>query len=266
MSRTTRSRSIQAAAPDVPVPPPQDPPIPAPPASDLIPPDQYVGQPLLLPKPPEWTRIYVQNPNGLSIGAAGDISTALEELRNAEADVMMFPETNLAMDQPFFVKNQVHHECKKAIGMGRYRFVASQSNVSYSTFYKPGGVLGVAVGPVSGRLLAVGADDYGRWIHITFSGRGNRVITLICTYQVCHKTAIGCGPLTATTQQYSMLLQQNKPNPHNVRKHHAKDLLAFVKIQQRAGALVAVMGDFNDTIGDERQHRADQDLQLLDKH
>ena len=48
-----------------------------------------------------------------------------------------------------------------------------------------------------------------------------------------------------------MLLQQDKPDPHNVRKHHAKDLLAFVKTQQRAGALVAVMGDFNDTIGDD---------------
>ena len=101
MSRTTRSRSSRPEVPDVPVLPLPDPPIPVPPASDLIPPDQYVGQPLLLPKPPEWTRIYVQNPNGLSIGAAGDISMALEELRNAEADVMMFPETNLATDQPF---------------------------------------------------------------------------------------------------------------------------------------------------------------------
>ena len=60
-----------------------------------------------LAKPGEWTRIYVQNPNGLSIGAVGDISIIFDALRNAEADVMIFPETNLATDQNFFKESQV---------------------------------------------------------------------------------------------------------------------------------------------------------------
>ena len=168
MARHTRQASRAQALADQHEPPPQ----PQLPSPELIPPDSAMGTPLLLLKPSAWTRIYVQNPNGLSIGAAGDISMALDELRNAEVDVMMFPETNLATDQAF-IKNQVHLECKKAFGMGRYRFVASQSKVSYSTSYKPGGVLGVAVGPVSGRLLAVEADDYGRWTHMTFVENAN---------------------------------------------------------------------------------------------
>ena len=52
----------------------------------LLPADQAVGTPLLLPKPDEWTRIYVQNPNGLSIGASGDLSLALDNLSNYQCN------------------------------------------------------------------------------------------------------------------------------------------------------------------------------------
>ena len=59
------------------------------------------------------------------VGAVGDISTTLDELRNAEADVMISPETHLATDQPF-VQTQVYHECKKAFGLGLYKLIPIQ--------------------------------------------------------------------------------------------------------------------------------------------
>ena len=91
----------------------------------------------------------------------------------------------------------------------------------------------------------------GSWTHMKFSGKGNRVVTLICTYQVCKKQVSQCGPLTATVQQYSLLSQAQRPEPQRVRQHHAKDLVAFVQSCQSAGELVAVMGDFNDILGEE---------------
>ena len=107
------------------------------------------------------------------------------------------------------------------------------------------------VEPTSGRLLSSGGDSMGRWTHMKFSGKGNRVVTLICTYQVCKKQVSQCGPLTATVQQYSLLSQAQRPEPQRVRQHHAKDLVAFVQSCQGAGELVAVMGDFNDILGEE---------------
>ena len=59
------------------------------------------------------------------------------------------------------------------------------------------------------------------------------------------------APLTATVQQYSLLTQAKRPEPQRVRYHHATDLLAFVQSCQRAGELVAVMGDFNNVLGEE---------------
>ena len=72
MARHTRQAAqAQANVDQNEIPPP-----PQPPPFELIPQDSAVGTPLLLPKPSTWTRIYVQNPNGLSIGADGDISMA----------------------------------------------------------------------------------------------------------------------------------------------------------------------------------------------
>ena len=126
MSRQTRSsasapRSFLAQSPTSPSSPHHPDLLP-----DLLPADQAVGTPLLLPKPDEWTRIYVQNPNGLSIGASGDLSLALENLREAECDILMFPETNLATDQ-HYVRSQVHHECKMTFGHGRYKLALSHT-------------------------------------------------------------------------------------------------------------------------------------------
>ena len=101
----------------------------------------------------------------------------------------------------------------------------------------------MAIGPTIGRLLSSGGDSMGRWTHMKFSGKGNRVVTLICTYQVCKKPVSQCGPLTANVQQYSLLSQAQRPEPQRVRQHHAKDLVAFVQSCQGAGELVAVMGD-----------------------
>ena len=137
MSRQTRSGASTRAQRHSPS--PTQPPLPNHPdlPPDLLPADPAIGTPLLLPKPDEWTCIYVQNPNGLSIGASGDLSLALENLRDAECDIMMFPETNLATDQTY-VKSQVHHECKMTFGHGRYKLALSHTTVSYSSSYKPG--------------------------------------------------------------------------------------------------------------------------------
>jgi exonuclease III len=93
----------------------------------------------------------------------------------------------------------------------------------------------------------------GRWIYIRFQGQGTRVITIIGTYQVCQSNVKTAGPTTAIAQQYSILTQEGRHNPHQVRHHHTQDLLAFVKQRQTAGDTVCVCGDFNDTIGTHNQ-------------
>jgi len=211
--------------------------------------DDPVGTPLLLPKPYQWTRFSFQNPDGMTVGKTGDIELALNAAKEMEADVAFFPETKLDTSQPR-VKSQVYNHCRRVFGMGNYQAVMAASPQEYATSWKPGGVLGVTIGKTIGRITASGSDRMGRWSYFTYSGRGSRVITIICTYQVCQENARTSGDMTAIAQQYSLLSQEGRPNPHRVRDHHAKDLIAFVKQRQANGELVCVAGDFNDTIGE----------------
>jgi hypothetical protein len=54
-------------------------------------------------------------------------------------------------------------------------------------------------------------------------------------------------------QQYSIMAQEGRTNPHQVRHHHAQDLLQFVKNRQAEGDLICVCRDFNESIGDNNQ-------------
>lgn len=77
--------------------------------------------------------------------------------------------------------------------------------------------------------------------------------TIIGTYQVCQSSVQTTGPTTAIAQQYSIMVQEGRVNPHQVHNHHVKDLVKFVKQGQVEGDSVCVCGDFNDTIGDHNQ-------------
>jgi exonuclease III len=210
--------------------------------------DQPVGNPLCIPKPNEWTRIMVQNTNGVSIGREGDLVLVLDQIKQMEIDVMLITETNLDTNN-HKVKARIHKDLTKTFGLGAYHVVTAASAHQYNGFYKPGGVMGIVCGKTKGRIIASGSDHMGRWVYIRLQGQGERVITIVGTYQVCQSNVKTVGPTTAIAQQYSILVQEGRVDAHQVRKHHAQDLLQFVKARQDKGDLVCVCGDFNETIG-----------------
>jgi Endonuclease/Exonuclease/phosphatase family len=113
--------------------------------------------------------------------------------------------------------------------------------------------MGATMGKTIARIIASGQDSMGQWVYIKLIGKNNKRITIIGTYQVCQDNVTTAGPTTAITQQYSMLMQEGRHNPHRVRDHHAHDLVEFVKTLQYSNEKVIVCGDFNDTIGDRNQ-------------
>jgi hypothetical protein len=169
----------------------------------------------MIPKPNEWTRVMVQNTNGVSIGQEGDWILTLDHIRHMESDVMIITETNLDTNNNQ-VKTSLHKDLQKTFDMGTYHLVTSASTQSYNGVYKPGGVLGIVQGNSKGRILESGGDNMGRWIYIRLQGQGSRTITIIGTYQVCQSSVRTTGPTTAIAQQYSMMVQEGRPNPHRV--------------------------------------------------
>ena len=211
--------------------------------------DQPVADPLLLPKPNNTFRIYAKNPNGLSVGTGGNLPIMLQDIQEAEVDCYLCPETKLDSQQDW-VQKQLHNHCRQTFGR-KWKIVLGSSKIASPTQHKPGGVLAMMTGNNVGRVYTTGADPFGRWTYIKTNGGQGRRITFIATYQVCQGSVRHAGPTTAITQQYSMLTQANRPDPHKIRHHHTADMVAFVKECQREGELVVVGGDFNETIGDD---------------
>ena len=224
--------------------------VPNPRESDRVPRHAPVGDPLDITKDPSRTRFLFQNPNGISVGAGGDLESVLKHAQDMKCDHLVLPETKLDTYNRR-VKSQVHNHCRRICGLGEYRLVTAASPIEFKTSFKPGGILAVTMGHLRGRVLETGSDKLGRWVYTKFSGSGDSNITVIGVYQPCDQNVKSAGATTATTQQYSLLEGEDRLDPHRVRKHYAQDLLKFVKQCQQQKELVCVGGDFNETLGDD---------------
>jgi hypothetical protein len=167
------------------------------------------------PKPSEWTRIMVQNTNGVSIGKDGDFPITLDHIKQMDVHIMIITETNLDTTHTR-VKALLHNDLRRMLGLATYHLIASASPQPYNSFYKPGGVLGIVNGKTKGRIIESGSDYMGRWIYLKLQGQGQQIVTIIGTYQVCQNNVRNTGPTAAIVQQYSIMAQEGRPNPHQV--------------------------------------------------
>ena len=207
-----------------------------------------IGEPMQVPKAPHLTRVLFQNPDGLSLGH--ELEQVLEHIRDMECDHAVLPETKLDTHKGW-VKAKVHHHCRRVFGTGEYRLTTAASPLEYHTPLKPGGLMSVTSGHLTGRVIETGADEFGRWLYTKFSCSGDKNITVIGIYQPCNQNIKTAGPTTSTIQQYSLLKQAQRHNPHKIREHYTTDLVTFVRRCQQNNELVCVGGDFNETLGDE---------------
>ena len=207
-----------------------------------------VGNPMEIDKEPHLTRFLFQNPDGFGLGH--ELEQILEHGLAMQCDHLVLPETKTNTDLNW-VKAKVYDHCRRIVGLGTYRAVMASTPLEYHTAHKPGGVLAVTMGKLSGRVLETGSDEFGRWVYTKFNASGNKNVTVIGIYQPCDQNYKTAGPTTSTIQQYSLLKQAGRHNPHRVRHHYATDLVQFVKECQSKGEQVCVGGDFNETLGDD---------------
>ena len=76
----------------------------------------------------------------------------LEECMNMDIDQVVFPEMKLDTSE-CWVHNKIHDHCRRIVGQGRYRLVTAASPIKFHTPYKPGGVMAVTIGHLSGRVV-----------------------------------------------------------------------------------------------------------------
>jgi hypothetical protein len=177
--------------------------------------EDTIGDGMIIPKSNNITRIYCQNTNGISVGRNSNLDVILEQVRHMEIDIIIITETNLATDNPK-VRSQIYNIFRQTFGQATHRLVTATSSQKYPGHYKPGGVMGATMGKTIARIIASGQDPMGQWVYIKLIGKHNKRITIIGTYQVSQDRVSTAGPTTAITQQFSMLRQEGRHNPHRV--------------------------------------------------
>ena len=202
----------------------------------------------MVPKAKNCFRLFSKNPQGITIDDGGNLPAVLQELEESQVDMYLGPETQLCAHFPG-VDSKVNRLCRARFGR-KYKVVLGSSSTPYPNSRKYGGVMALLTGNSTGRVLEMGSDSMGRWVYMRLNGGRGRIITVVCTYQVGKKSVKAAGDETAIAQQWSMMKQSGRHEPHRLRHHHSRDLVNFVKECQTKGEHVVVGGDFNDTTGE----------------
>ena len=215
--------------------------------------NQPIGDPLKLPKPDGWrrTRVCMQNPNGIQVVREGKWKVNCYHQRDMGVDWMGYSGSDLNT-QEGTVRSRLNNDAESVFGYKGFKLVASHTNREATYNRKPGGTMALVVGWLQDKVCATGKDAYGRWVYTKIRGNQGRMITFICTYQVCQTDQVnvqGLGESTFAKQQLAMFMEEGRRDPRRLRYHHQQDLLKFVQECQNAGELVCVGGDFNEELG-----------------
>lgn len=167
-----------------------------------------------------------------------------------EVDIGLICEHKLDTTQWGNIKG-IHEGANRQLGMGTFKTVVASTPIkNQHTRYKPGGVMAMTIGPVTGRVMNTHKDEFGRWVSITMRRRQEAPLTLVCTYQVVDVDPTSVGTETYAAQLLASYTLAGKHQPERLRHHHSTDLVAHVKERQTKGEAIMVLGDFNEVMGE----------------
>ncbi|CAB9530719.1 expressed unknown protein [Seminavis robusta] len=172
-------------------------------------------------------------------------------MQDMQVDISMLVETKLDTAKQY-VRSRLKEDATQSFGhKDAFKLNAHSTPIKADKSRKPGGILQLTTGHHQGRIMDQGKDEFGRWVYTTYRCKGESPRTVITTYQVVKTDPYTSGPTTYATQLFGLYTKEGRQEPHNLRKHHANDLVSFVQDLQSKGHLVMVAGDFNTDLGEE---------------
>jgi len=215
--------------------------------------NQPIEDAMMIPKPGgrKRTRFCMQNPNGIQVNLGGKWKENCKHQKDMEVDWMGYSGNDLNTGNNS-VMWRLKEDAYAVFGHNSHKMVTSHTNRESSSNRKPGGTMALVTGWLKDKVFETGYDPYGRWVHTKIRGNGGRILTFICTYQVCQNNRNNIrelGESTFAKQQMSMFTEEDRRDPRRLRYHHRRDLVRFVQECQNAGELVSVGGDFNEVLG-----------------
>jgi len=201
-------------------------------------------------------RLFLQNPNGLSITSARE--GLLQDLLTCHSygtAAISLPETNTNWDLPN-IKSQFDVMLRRVWPL--WPLCHSKSPEIFNSSYKPGGTATILCDNWISRIISKGEDPLGlgRWSCMTLRGKGSCLITLVTAY--CPSTAP--GESTNYRQQYRTLInifhRQNLQMSTNLTRQFFLDLQSWLEHLIDQDHQIILCLDANSTYDLDQYHEA----------
>jgi len=207
-------------------------------------------------------RIYSKNTgtiNPLNL----DILAITTEFQQMGVSMFATQETNIHWD--LASTHHIYMQCQRAAS--HVYLATSSSQEPSSEWYKPGGMLLMALGPCTSRIVDRGSDlILVRWSFIEFVGKDNTRLIVVLACWVCHQT-FDVAANTASAQQICLLQNSGTINPQP-RSVFLQDLIYQIHQWCHESKEVLLCTDMNDNVDDPRASIAKlfSEMDLIDLH
>ena len=208
--------------------------------------DQWIGDPIVTPKPNETVRIMFHNVNGIgSQNTPQNTAILINEQISTETDIMGITEHCINTNHKDIyrrIQDNVHKTIRD-----KTLLHINASTIQTESAYLPGGTAISLVGNTVGRVepKGRGGDPMGRWSFAHLRRKNQKPITIITAYQVNIRPTNEIGS-TAWHQQRLLLNQQQRTDIHP-RQAFIHDLMEFVQTLHTQKHDIIIGGDFNET-------------------
>jgi len=210
----------------------------------------YIGDILQEDKPPNTTRMYFHNLNGLKWDTHGGTWPVIcQAMAGIHADIACFSEVNQDTLK-FSIREKMSDIAHTQFD--HVRMVTATSNRKVKRAYKPGGTAMLTMQDTVAYSKEPTRDRMGRWVSTRYSSGNGSNVTVIGAYQVCQTRR--AGQATAATQQINQMLEEAaaRGSAHHMdpRGCFIRDLTALIQQRQETGDQVVLGGDFNEVMSE----------------
>ena len=213
--------------------------------------NDHTGDILQESPPPDTTRIYFQNLNGIQWDKeGGKWPYVCEVIAGINVDIACFAEINTDTNN-YNVRRKMEMIATRQFQ--QCQLILSTSKYTTSSPYKPGGTAIMANQATTALVRSYSRDRMGRWASIRLQTAESRYLRIISAYQACENIRPGSNSVAA--QQRAQLLEedstQSEMRRRTPREAFVDDLQSFIHQSQINGDDIILVGDFNEDITNE---------------
>jgi hypothetical protein len=203
-------------------------------------------------------RIGFNNVNGIGMRKEDKKNRDIHQfIKCGDFDIFGITETNVHW------KNNGQHVGDITYGWFRRKHFSYQYYKDYpcTAKFQSGGVLQIAIGEITSRVIKHGGDDsgLGRWTWHVLQGQQNRVLRVVTAYRPVRNMS-NAGSVW-NQHQYHSALHQLDGNPHD---RWIRDLIAELSTWIQQGESTILMVDLNDNVLTGKAAVALQQMGMID--